>query len=106
MGELINRIPGSRLAMSTSILKASPGKLEIHRHSPNILYLFGLVYCKHLNEYNDSDILYNSKIHYNVNCICTKVPVILNLNSLQQKFSLMSNYLGTNSVVVERVDCT
>ena len=29
----------------------------------------------------------------------------LNLNSLQQKISLMSNYLGTNSVVVKRVDC-
>ena len=29
----------------------------------------------------------------------------LNLNSLQQKFSLTSNYLGTNSVVVKRVDC-
>ena len=30
----------------------------------------------------------------------------LNLNSLQQKFSLTSNYLETNSVVVKRVDCT
>ena len=30
----------------------------------------------------------------------------LNLNSLQQKFSLTSNYLGTNSVVVKKVDCT
>ena len=29
----------------------------------------------------------------------------LNLNSLQQKFSLTSNYLGTNSVVVKSVDC-
>ena len=28
----------------------------------------------------------------------------LNLNSLQQKFSLTSNYLGTNSVVVKKVD--
>ena len=28
----------------------------------------------------------------------------LNLNSLQQKFSLTSNYYGTNSVVVKRVD--
>ena len=28
----------------------------------------------------------------------------LNLNSLQQEFSLTSNYLGTNSVVVKRVD--
>ena len=59
MGKLINRIPGSRLlisslpgsslrthveslgnlAMSTSVLKALPGKLDIKRHSPSILYL-------------------------------------------------------------------
>ena len=44
MGKLINRIPGSRLlisslAMSTCVLKALPGKLDIKRHSPSILYL-------------------------------------------------------------------
>ena len=59
MGKLINRIPGSRLlisslpgsalrthveslgklAMSTSVLKTLPGKLDIKRHSPSILYL-------------------------------------------------------------------
>ena len=58
MGKLINRIPGSRhlisslpgsalrthveslgkLAMSTSVVKALPGKLDIKRHSPSILY--------------------------------------------------------------------
>ena len=31
------------LTMSTSILKALPGKLEIKRHSPNILYLLFVV---------------------------------------------------------------
>ena len=46
MGKLINKIPGSgllisssagsaSLAMSTSVLKALPGKLDIKRHSPN-----------------------------------------------------------------------
>ena len=60
MGKLINRIPGSRflvsslpgsalrthmnrsasLAMSTSVRKALPGKLDIKRHSPSILYVF------------------------------------------------------------------
>ena len=57
MGCLINRIPGLRLlisnlpgsglrthveslGMSTSILKALPGKLDIKRHSPCILYLY------------------------------------------------------------------
>ena len=59
MGKLIKRIPGSRLlisslpgstlrrmlnrsaslAMSTSILKALPGKLDIKRPSPSILYI-------------------------------------------------------------------
>ena len=60
MDKLINRIPGSRLlisslpgsalrermlnrsaslAMSTSVLKALPGKLDIKRHSPSILYI-------------------------------------------------------------------
>ena len=50
MGKLINRIPGSRLlisslpgsAMSTSVLKALPGKLDIKRHSPSILYVYNL----------------------------------------------------------------
>ena len=27
------------------------------------------------------------------------------MNSLQQKFSIKSNYLGTNSVLLKRVDC-
>ena len=59
MGKLINRITclcllisslsglalrsmlnrSANLAMSTSILKALPGKLDIKRHSPSILYL-------------------------------------------------------------------
>ena len=59
MGKLINRIPGLRLlisiyqaqlrermlncsaslAMPTSILKALPGKLDIKRYSPSILYI-------------------------------------------------------------------
>ena len=62
MGKLINRIPGecllisslpdsalerilnrsSSLAMSTSVLKALPGKLDIKRHSPSILYLLAI----------------------------------------------------------------
>ena len=58
MGKLIKRVPGSRLlisslpgsalrtlvdmarlAMSTSVFKALPVKLDIKRHSPSILYL-------------------------------------------------------------------
>ena len=59
MGKLINRIPGSCLlisslqgsalrthveslgkpVMSTCVLKALPGKLDIKRHSPSVLYI-------------------------------------------------------------------
>ena len=59
MGKLKNRIPGlcflyqvnraqlgerilnrsASLGMSTSVLKALPGKLDIKRHSPSILYI-------------------------------------------------------------------
>ena len=53
MGKLINRIPGSRLlilslpgsALRThveSLSKPRDVKLDIKRHSPSILYLFGL----------------------------------------------------------------
>ena len=63
MGKLINRIPGSRLLISSlpgSALrthveslgkprdvnnKALPGKLDIKRHSPSILYLAVLPVC-------------------------------------------------------------
>ena len=41
-----------------------------------------------------TDTLYNSKILYNVISICSNVPFSLNLDSLQQKFSLTSNYSG------------
>ena len=33
--------PSASLAMSTSILEALPGKLDIKRHSPSILYVYG-----------------------------------------------------------------
>ena len=59
LGKLINRIPGSpllisssalrthvellgKLAMSTSVLKAKPGKLDIKRHSPSVFYWYSL----------------------------------------------------------------
>ena len=37
---MLNR--SASLAMSTSILKALPGKIDIKRHSPSILYLHAL----------------------------------------------------------------
>ena len=55
-GLLISSLPGSAkewmlnqsasLAMSTSVFEALPGKLDIKRHSPSILYLFGSIYSK------------------------------------------------------------
>ena len=53
MGKLINSIPSScllisslpgsaSLKMSTSVLKALPGKLDIKRHSPCLLYILRL----------------------------------------------------------------
>ena len=35
--------PSASLAMSTSVLEALPGKLDIKRHSPRILYVHNLV---------------------------------------------------------------
>ena len=66
MGKLINKIPGSRLlisslpgsalrthvryaslAMSTSVLKALPGKLDIKIHSPIVLQrYFDILYLQ------------------------------------------------------------
>ena len=37
---MLNR--SANLAMSTCVLKALPGKLDIKRHSPSILYVFRL----------------------------------------------------------------
>ena len=37
---MLNR--SASLAMSTSVLKALPGKLDIKRHSPSILYILVL----------------------------------------------------------------
>ena len=46
MGKLINRIPGSRLLISSlqgsalrTHVNALPSKLDIKRHSPSILYI-------------------------------------------------------------------
>ena len=37
---MLNR--SASLAMSTSVLKALPGKLDIKRHSPSILYILAI----------------------------------------------------------------
>ena len=52
-----------------------------------------------------TDTLYNSKILYNVSDICTNVPVYIEFEFITKKFSLTSNYLGPNTIVVKRIDC-
>ena len=55
MGKLINRIPGSSLLISSlpglalrmhveSLGRALPGKLDIKKHSPGILYIIELLH--------------------------------------------------------------
>ena len=50
--------------------------------------------------------LYNSNILYNIGSIVQMYQFSLNLSSLEQKFSLTSSYLGTNAIIVKRIDCT
>ena len=40
---MLNR--SASLAMSTCVLKALPGKLDIIIHSPSIIYVFSLIIC-------------------------------------------------------------
>ena len=49
---MLNR--STSLAMSTSILKALPGKLDIKRHSPSILYIQDGLNSRCGNEFNPS----------------------------------------------------
>ena len=44
---MLNR--SASLAMSTSVLKALPGKLDIKRHSPSILYILRFRILLHMN---------------------------------------------------------
>ena len=43
---MLNR--SASLAMSTSVLKALPGKLDIKRHSPSILYV--IIHWLHMDK--------------------------------------------------------
>ena len=56
------------LAMSTSILKALPGNLDIKRHSPSIIYLSAERYVVgvHKSHLNETSYLSNTKQILNV----------------------------------------
>ena len=49
------------LAMSTSVLKALPGKLDIKRHSPSILYLHFSENCFNIAIKGDKDDIQNGR---------------------------------------------
>ena len=51
------------LAMSTSVLKALPGKLDIKRHSPSILYLYGDILNSLSASDNKTSIIWQSPLH-------------------------------------------
>ena len=53
---MLNR--SASLAMSTSVLKALPGKLDIKRHSPSILYIYYLFGCINGNTFFHALVLW------------------------------------------------
>ena len=53
-----------------------------------------------------TDTHYNSKFFTTSVVFAQMYQLSLNLNSLQQKFRLTSNYFGTNTVAVKKVVCT
>ena len=62
---MLNR--SASLAMSTSVLKALPGKLDIKRHSPSILYLL-----EGLNQFHGGNLTLDSDVekHSHLRRVC------------------------------------
>ena len=59
---MLNR--SASLAMSTRVLKALPGKLDIKRHSPSILYI--LIYYRLCDKINHDDMIEVTVFFYNL----------------------------------------
>ena len=57
---MLNR--SASLAMSTSGLKALPGKLDIKRHSPGILYLYRDLYVSMLSISGVSTVTFSTLV--------------------------------------------
>ena len=51
---MLNR--SASFAMSTHVLKALPGKLDIKRHSPSILYIYTYLYVSDQSVYIGSKL--------------------------------------------------
>ena len=66
---MLNR--SASLAMSTSVLKALPGKLDIKRHSPSILYL--------LIGWNGVNPLCDLNLHYQMCLLALVCDVLLSV---------------------------
>ena len=81
---MLNR--SASLAMSTSILKALPGKLDIKRHSPSILYKFNV------SNRANYDEMY---VMQHLDQCCLKISVTI-MNQLAVYFCLfLIDHLGT-----------
>ena len=73
---MLNR--SASFTMSTSILKALPGKLDIKRHSPSILYLlFGALTIK-FNFYKLLLVICGYYLLY-LECFCSIHVIIINV---------------------------
>ena len=79
MGKLISRIPGSRLLISSlpgsalrthvESLKALPGKLDIKRHSPSILYKIDIPSTQPINV---TSLIMRSLIRFSLTTITSR----------------------------------
>ena len=76
---MLNR--SASLAMSTSVLKALPGKLDIKRHSPSILYLlFGALTIK-INFYKLLLVICGYYLLY-LECFCSINVILMNVRQI------------------------
>ena len=90
---MLNR--SKSLAMSTSVLKALPGKLDIKRHSPSILYLGYMVRRKLLSVPNS----FNKNLHEKVTVMLTKFPECRNsIKKLSFEPKMIKSDHGCNSL--------
>ena len=58
---MLNR--SASLAMSTSVLKALPGKLDIKRHSPSILYISCVLFASNGSPIQNLVVVHTNKKH-------------------------------------------
>ena len=84
---MLNR--SASLAMSTSVLKALPGKLDIKRHSPSILYF--LLHGIFMTKIDLFSIIYSFKSEKFVNCMALYMIEHYVISILTKHFALRYN---------------